>query len=61
MHLRHLRSRKGTVALPSGVGRKALPSRPRHPVPCTEVDPLGLLMLDHPESTGAGGPVGQKV
>lgn len=23
-------------------------------MPCTEVDPLGPLMLDHPESTGAG-------
>ena len=37
------------------------PPHPRHPVPCTEVDPLGLLMLDHPESTGAGEPVGQRV
>lgn len=24
-------------------------------VPCTEVEPLGLLLLDHPERTGVGG------
>ena len=36
-----------------GEERPSLPSQ--HPVPCTEVDPLGLLTPDHPEPTGVGG------
>lgn len=41
-------------ALPSRGGEECPSSPPQHPVPCTEVDPVGLLVPDHPEPLGAG-------
>lgn len=55
LHLRRLRSRKGTVALPTGAGRNSPPSPPQDSVPCTEVGSLGLLFPDLPEPTGVEG------
>lgn len=52
MHLSHFRIRRETVdsgAAWDRVGRNPLLPPPQHSVPCTEVEPQGLLLLDRPE------------
>ena len=58
LHLRHLRSRRGTVALPSGVGRKALPSPALASCALHKGGPPGSAHVGQPRVHGSRGASG---